>query len=37
LTPKLLFDRRLEIEASGGGTNVNLVNAQLSYLPKRDF
>src|SRR5205823_4244656 len=32
LTPKLLFDSRLEIEASGGGTNVNLVNAQLSYL-----
>ena len=32
LTPKLLFDSRLEIEASGGGTNVNLVNAQISYL-----
>ena len=32
LTPKLLFDSRLEIEASGAGTNVNLVNAQLSYL-----
>lgn len=32
LTPKLLFDGRLEIEPSGGGTNVNLVNAQLSYL-----
>jgi len=32
LTPKLLFDSRLEIEPSGGGTNVNLVNAQLSYL-----
>src|SRR5438552_16627315 len=28
LTPKLLFDGRLEIEPSGGGTNVNLVNAQ---------
>src|SRR5437660_8092199 len=32
LTPKILFDSRLEIEPSGGGTNVNLVNAQLSYL-----
>jgi hypothetical protein len=32
LTPRLLFDGRLEIEPSGGGTNVNLVNAQLSYL-----
>jgi hypothetical protein len=32
LTPKLLFDSRLEIDPSGGGTNVNLVNAQLSYL-----
>jgi len=32
LTPKLLFDGRLEIEPSGGGTNVNLVNAQISYL-----
>jgi hypothetical protein len=32
LTPKILFDSRLEIEASGGGTNVNLVNAQISYL-----
>src|SRR4029077_5353547 len=32
LTPKLLFDGRLEIEPSGGGTNVILVNAQLSYL-----
>jgi hypothetical protein len=32
LTPKLLFDSRLEIEPSGGGTNVNLVNAQISYL-----
>ena len=32
LTPRLLFESRLEIEASGGGTNVNLVNAQLSYL-----
>ena len=32
LTPKLLFDSRLEIEPSGGGTNVNLVNAQLSYV-----
>ena len=32
LAPKLLFDSRLEIEPSGGGTNVNLVNAQLSYL-----
>src|SRR5262245_21304621 len=30
LTPKLLFDSRLEIEPSGGGTNVNLLNAQLS-------
>ncbi len=26
MTPKLLFDSRLEIEPSGGGTNVNLVN-----------
>src|SRR5207249_4391575 len=32
LTPKLLFESRLEIEPSGGGTNVNLVNAQISYL-----
>ena len=32
LTPKLLFDGRLEIQPSGGGTNVNLVNAQISYL-----
>lgn len=32
LTPKLLFDSRLEIEPSGGGTDVNLVNAQISYL-----
>jgi len=32
LTPKLLFESRLEIEPSGGGTNVNLVYAQLSYL-----
>jgi hypothetical protein len=32
LTPKLLFDSRLEIDPSGGGTNVNLVNAQISYL-----
>jgi len=32
MTPKLLFDGRLEIEPSGGGTNVNLVNAQISYL-----
>src|SRR5437870_1208309 len=32
LTPKILFDGRLEIEPSGGGTNVNLVNAQISYL-----
>ena len=32
LTPKILFDSRLEIEPSGGGTNVNLVNAQISYL-----
>jgi hypothetical protein len=32
LTPKLLFDSRLEIEPIGAGTNVNLVNAQLSYL-----
>ena len=32
MTPKLLFDSRLEIEPSGGGTNVNLVNAQISYL-----
>lgn len=32
LTPKILFDSRLEIEPSGAGTNVNLVNAQLSYL-----
>ena len=27
LTPKILFDGRLAIEPSGGGTNVNLVNA----------
>jgi hypothetical protein len=32
LTSKLLFDSRLEIEPSGSGTNVNLVNAQISYL-----
>jgi len=32
LTPKLLFESRLEIEPSGSGTNVNLVYAQLSYL-----
>ncbi len=32
LTPKILFDSRLEIEPSGAGTNVNLVNAQISYL-----
>ena len=32
LTPKILFDSRLEIDPSGGGTNVNLVNAQISYL-----
>jgi hypothetical protein len=32
LTPKILFDGRLEIAPSGGGTNVNLVNAQISYL-----
>jgi hypothetical protein len=32
LTPKLLFEGRLEIEPSGGGTNVNLVYSQLSYL-----
>jgi hypothetical protein len=32
LTPKLLFESRLEIEPSGGGTNVNLVYSQLSYL-----
>jgi len=32
LTPRLLFESRLEIEPSGGGTNVNLVYAQLSYL-----
>src|SRR4030095_2394752 len=32
LTPKILFDGRLEIEPSGAGTNVNLVNAQISYL-----
>jgi hypothetical protein len=32
LSPKLLFESRLEIEPSGGGTNVNLVYAQLTYL-----
>ena len=32
LTPKILFDSRLEIDPSGGGTNVNLVNAQISHL-----
>ena len=32
LSPKILFDSRLEIDPSGGGTNVNLVNAQISYL-----
>ena len=32
LTPKILFDSRLEIDLSGSGTNVNLVNAQISYL-----
>ncbi len=31
LTPKISFDSRLEIDPSGGGTNVNLVNA--CYLP----
>jgi hypothetical protein len=32
LSPKILFESRLEIEPSGGGTNVNLVYAQLTYL-----
>src|SRR5947209_1254802 len=32
LSPKLLFESRLEIEPSGSGTNVNLVYAQLTYL-----
>jgi hypothetical protein len=32
LTPKILFDGRLEIEPFSGGTSVNLVNAQISYL-----
>src|SRR4029077_12447779 len=32
LTPKILFDSRLEIDPSGGGTNGNLVNAQISLL-----
>ena len=32
LSPKLLFESRLEIEPSGAGTNVNLVYAQLTYL-----
>ena len=32
LSPKLLFDARLEIEPSGSGTNVELEYAELSYL-----
>src|SRR6266478_1061400 len=32
LTPKLLFDSRLEIEPSGAGTNLELEYAELSYL-----
>lgn len=32
LSPKLLFESRLEIEPSGSGTNLELEYAQLSYL-----
>ena len=32
LSPKLLFEGRLEIEPSGSGTNVELEYAQLTYL-----
>lgn len=32
LSPKLLFEGRLEIEASGSGANLQLEYAQLSYL-----
>lgn len=32
LDPKILFESRLEIEPSGGGTNVTLENAQITYL-----
>ena len=32
LSPKLLFEGRLEIEPSGSGTNVQLEYAQLTYL-----
>lgn len=32
LSPKLLFESRLEIEPSGSGTNVELEYAQLTYL-----
>ena len=32
LTPKLLFESRLEIEPSGGGTNLELEYAELTYL-----
>jgi hypothetical protein len=32
LSPKLLFESRLEIEPSGSGTNVQLEYAQLTYL-----
>src|SRR5205814_820642 len=32
LTPKLLFESRLEIEPSGSGTNLELEYAELTYL-----
>src|SRR2546423_8478656 len=32
LSPKLLFEGRLELELSGGGTNLELEYAQLTYL-----
>src|SRR5438552_6664928 len=32
LSPKLLFESRLEIEPSGGGTNLELEYAELTYL-----
>src|SRR4029077_15895818 len=32
ISPKLLFEGRLELELSGGGTNLELEYAQLSYL-----
>src|SRR5207237_8022910 len=32
LSPKLLFEGRLELELSGSGTNIELEYAQLTYL-----